>query len=436
MVKTLGLVVCNIAIALGILFGRWDYEAERTAHEEEQARAEQERQAQEESANRSRRAAREATVVRVFRGGGDAPTDDMLAPAGPRGETGRAGPPGSSPVSSLEARPPAEPADQVAAFRGRLDKLKDLFQSHDFDGIEKAARAIAEETSTGPISIHDKALQAMAKARAFRRVAGPLLAKAPAESAVGAAPAKRSTEKALELKLANGATVTGKLIDQDAQGFVVRLPSGATFAPRREDVLEAREVEREASAPAAWTDIEPKIAKLAHPIDIYVDGVERCYRMGLRKEGLQVLERLLERPDSDQVPLLFVADADEALLHDWQVAAGRRSPVETAGAPPAASVSGDSEVGDSTAGRGSSSGLKEAEAAFLARAGKLYDEAQGLFQASAGKDGKGDDLRKARERLQEAREILEGLPPEDAEVKAVRRKLVQLISDVARSSPF
>src|SRR4029450_2716898 len=138
---------------------------------------------------------------------------------------------------------------------------------------------------------------------------------------------------ACERERRSGATVTGKLIGQDAQGYVVRLPSGATFAPRREDVLEAREVERETSAPAAWTDLEPKIAKLAHPIDIYVDGVERCYRLGLRKEGLQVLERLLERPDSDQVPLLFVADADEALLHDWQVAAGRRSPAEAPGAP-------------------------------------------------------------------------------------------------------
>ena len=80
-----------------------------------------------------------------------------------------------------------------------------------------------------------------------------------------------------------------------------------------------------------WKTLEPKVSKLEHPIDIFIDGVERCYRLGLKPEGLKLLEQLLARPDSDNIPLLFVPEADESTLNDWRLAAGRVSPPPTLG---------------------------------------------------------------------------------------------------------
>ena len=299
-----------------------------------------------------------------------------------------------------------DPLGNLGQYRGRLEKLTALLSSHDFRGAEAAAKALADATARGPISVHDRALQLEAKARVFEK----LVSRMPKTEASASAPV---TTKASEVLLSNGNRILAIAADEDAERYVFKLEGGAIFTPRREDVLEVKVVDRQISLAPGWPALQQKISRLDDAVLLFVDGVERCYRMGFRKEGLDVLDGILGRPDSDQIPLLFVPDADEAVLRDWQVAAGRRPP-----------------------GAGELAGGDAIDPASLAKVEQLFGQAQALYQAAAGKEGRESDLKTARERLQEALDIVETLPPGDAEVRKVRWQLGQLISDVVRALPY
>jgi hypothetical protein len=181
-----------------------------------------------------------------------------------------------------------------------------------------------------------------------------------------------------------------------------------------------------------------RIARLTHPIDIFVDGVERCLRFGYRKEALRILDGLLARAESDKLPLLFFPDAGDAFARDWRIAGGR------AGEAPGASVASASEAADSsTAGDPArpSAGRTEAEdgsldPGSLAEAERLVGEARALLQAIVGKDSQTADRQAVRERLDRALVLLDALSPQHDQVKKLRREVGQLLSDASRTIPF
>ncbi|MBI4602695.1 MAG: hypothetical protein HY721_12125, partial [Planctomycetes bacterium] len=277
------------------------------------------------------------------------------------------------------------PLAELGAFRGRLDVVQEMLFRRDYAAAEAAARALAAETANGPISAHDRALQLEAKARAFRRLLGSATP-GPAQGSGGQGAPRKEKTLVAEVLLANGTRFEAKLLEERADAYVFRLFNGGRFAPRKEDVLEVRQVEREVALGADWTELQPKIAALSHPIDIFVDGVQRLLRLGLERQGLEILEKLLERPDSDQVPLLFVGDSDEGLLRDWQVAAGRRRPAGTA--PDEVASAGEPPGARSDEGASAPAGTAaEADLASLTQARRLAEEAQALSQGAAGKEG-------------------------------------------------
>ncbi|HVR72896.1 MAG TPA: hypothetical protein VMT52_01125 [Planctomycetota bacterium] len=454
--KTIGIAVSTIAIALGILVGRLDYDEERAG-----AR----------SGHGDRRFL-DGVPGAIVDGDPDPESSDP-PPAGflprPRDERG----PRNGQTASVEARErfssrsrasdetfsssgngrETAPGTQVdgldagkSGLEERLEEIEQRIALEDFVGAEDAAKAFLVEpdlqrrNDRGPHAAHDRALRLAAKARSFAAVFRSF--ERPASA--GAAPRSPATsreadsaaaEERFQLLLANGSTVIGRKVDEDATRYVLELEGGGTFAPRREDVLEARAVKGGSTPPAArkdsaWKDIEPKIARLTHPIDLFVDGVERCWRMGLRKEALGLLEKVLADPRSDQIPLIFVPDATESLLGDWQVAAGRTSAADLEGGVQPRSSDDHSESTDREP-RGAA-----ANPASLSKAAVLLGQAQALYQSAVGKDGGESDLRAARQRLESALGVIAGLPPADGDVKQLRREIAQLLSDVARASPF
>jgi hypothetical protein len=243
-------------------------------------------------------------------------------------------------------------------------------------------------------------------------------------------------------------------VEREGERQVIHLMTGGTFVPPPEDVLQVRELDPETFRASEWQRIQDKIEATTHPLDLYLDGVERCFELGLREEGFGILDRILsmEGTETDQIPILFIPDADEATLHDWRVAAGREKPrlpsseapgdvgtaVVTARQGEGASIPGREQGGREPSPAAVPSGAPDAAAdpAELVKAAQLVAEAQMLYQGAARKEGMEDDLRKARDKLDRALEIVEPQPQGDDTARRLRRQIAQLLSDVARASPF
>jgi hypothetical protein len=459
--------MCSISILAGIVVGRMEYQAEKEAAEgsPDDVSAGQGAEARrpappakpERASRPSRSRRREEESSPAFESPAAEKKDSSTPPAG--------------------SRPDATAAKDPSAYRERLESLQALILKQDFRSAEKGARDLEAETLRGPAAVHVEALKLAAKARIFQRLISSMPAR-PAQA--GGAKVGRGAEALLS----NGSKISGALLGERADRYIFKLASGGIFCPAREDVLEVRPVESETAPTTDWKTMQPKVSKLAHPIDIFIDGVERCYRLGLKREGLELLEQLLARPDSDNIPLLFAQDADESSLSDWRLAAGRDVPsVASARDVPKGSASddapsddasGDSPSGDTivkpkifgldddpgapppTAGiarRAPESTPPSAEItppgprapqappapvdpATLVKAAQLLGEAQALYQGAAGEEGREKDFQSARERLQRVLDILEPLPPGNEEIKKLRRRVAQLLSDVSRASPF
>jgi hypothetical protein len=375
------------------------------------------------------------------RGGEEVIAAPSPPPAHPQGteRRRRSWTPGASEIVSLDAEPAPPPVESGKAearvlsggqapgpaadspFAPRLDAIAALIEKRRFAEAEEGARDLAEDPARPPPPVREAALRLAARARIFEKI---LKAIPPGASDPGSA---------FEVVLANGATIRAAEVDESAGRYVFKLPRGITFSPPREDVLEVRRVTGQPAARTEWKDLAPRVAALSHPIDIFIGGVRPCFQNGLDREGFALLEKLLVRPDSDQIPLLFIPDAGEEALIDWRVAAGRAGAALEGGADLAASAPArPTTPGDATAAPAADA----PDPQVLIQVAGLLGEAQALYRSAAGKEGREEDIRQARERLDRALQSLEPLPPGHEAVKKLRRELAQLLSDVSRAVSF
>lgn len=364
----------------------------------------------------------------------------------------------------------------VAALQKGLLGLEDLVGAQQFDKAVEVGTEILRKNADAPLDLLEKVARVVAKARVLDRVVSNL-------------PDGKIAPGTSDVLLANGLTVRATSVDRDGDRYVIHLAKGGTFSPAEDDVLEVKQIDSKAFLEAERKAIEEKVAGARHPVDVFLDGVQRYYALGLKEEGLRLLEGILatDAAQTEQVALLFVPDADDALLDDWRVAAGRERPVLGARGGQASSVtiaglgeeagpSSDGPASKGPASDGSASGgpasggpasggpVSEgtpsratppiarlpgstsdpsfgpvggsADTNELIRAAQLVAEAQVIYQGAIGREGKDGDLGKARDRLDRALEIVEGQPGDDEIVKRLRRQIGQLLSDVARASPF
>ncbi len=235
--------------------------------------------------------------------------------------------------------------------------------------------------------------------------------------------------------LANGNTIEVVRADRQGDRYVLELPNGISYRPRLDEVLEVREMSREQHRRFLldeWEHLRRRLEKIEDPVELYVRGVERCYRSGLESEGLELLERLLAMPGSVKIPRRFAGAEAAAAARDWEVAAGR-APVRPRPTEPEASTRGSSRTGDNQRTRTASA--PESPEESLTRVRSLRDEARKLYRRGFRGEGDGRALRQARQRLEEAFTLIESLVASE-EVNSLRRELGQLLSDVVRVSPF
>jgi len=404
--KTVVIILSSLAIAAGIVVGWHEHEGSRAA-----ARAEASGAAGSSGApgflappappppverKKKRWKPRDSAIVDVAR-------PDQTA--------------GATSEGSVEARtlPSPSAAPPAPGASPRLDAIAASIRKRDFAGAEKAAAALLEGDPRLSAGEKESAERLLAKARALAKLTLP-------------APEGGKSTTLQEVLLSNGLKLEATSIEETAERCEITLPSGIRFSAPREDVLQVKPLETKvlvtsAANGTAWRELEPKLAKLEHPIDIYVQGVQRLFRMGLEKEAFDLLDRLLERQDSEVIALLFTQDGGEQSLRDWRRAAGR----EAAGA--AATDASLPAGSDAAPAAGADSGALE-------RLRELVDEARALYKGAAGKEGGVEDLKAAREKLDRALEVLDPLPASNESVKLLRREVAQLISDVSRQLPF
>jgi hypothetical protein len=239
-------------------------------------------------------------------------------------------------------------------------------------------------------------------------------------------------DQVTEILLANGNRIMArKAVLQGDRYEVELIPSGITSLSR-EKVSTTQRFSKADYIDRAWAEVSKSIDKLSSPIDLYVKGVTRCFRWGLRERGYQLLERLLALPDSHQVPLVFADDGHGDIARRWEQAAGRM-----ALDPPSGAVS-------STAAPASSGAAADAPPSPAADAAGSLQEARALMQKAAalyqrvvvGHQGDLKDLHAAREDLERAIGILIRLPRQDERVARSRSEAVQLLHAVIKALPF
>ena len=83
---------------------------------------------------------------------------------------------------------------------------------------------------------------------------------------------------------------------------------------------------------------------------------------------------------------------------------------------------------------GSGGEARPREEGPVAEAAQQISQAEALYRAAAGKEGKEEDIEEAKRRLQRAQAILEDLPQDDPKVRELRIKRQQLHEDLIKVS--
>lgn len=357
----------------------------------------------------------EDRAERARRRGGEKPPE-TARPAAGRPET--------TLDSAAKALTPKEAGG--GALAAKLSEIRRLAANRKFAEAEALARQTLESASDvgGEAT---KELEEIARLAARAAVLRKFLS---------SLPAPQKLQEYSEVLLASGVTVKARAIKKEGDRYLLELPSGATWKPRAEEVIEVRSVDTQAYLASEKAKIEQKLQTLSHPVDLYLEGVLRYHALGFEEEAYRVLERILAGPPGQalEVLLLFMPDADEELRSEFQVAIGMEKPriprARLASSPP------DRPRGSEVASANEATkSFPAGDTGELVRAVQLITQAQVLYKGAALKEGKEDDLTKARELLDQAREILEG-QPEDETVRKLRRQVGQLMSDIARASTF
>jgi tetratricopeptide (TPR) repeat protein len=405
-VKTFGIVMSAVAVAAGIIVGRLQYEQERLHAAAPSEPAPLPAAASTAAGAKTAPPAR-ASAAPARRTGYVPAAEDIVGGEG-GGAARDARETGPRP-GGRDAAPAAGAANEAAD--GRLEEIAASIREEEFDKALRLAEEVLDPERRSSPALQAAAVRLQAKARVFESLYSSM--PKPQAGAGGGG-------KMEEVLLANRNKLLASKVEKELDCYVIHLANGAVYRPPVEEVLEIRSVDGSAHEEAQRKDLEARTAKLTSAIDLYVLGVQECYGRGLKKEAMALMERLLTLPDSDQIPLLFIAEGGESALADWRIAAGRARAEETAAAPRASEPSAPPTASPAEA---------------LVQVSRLLGEAQALYQTAATREGRERELAEARKRLNRAMELLEPLPPDDT-VKKLRRELSQLLSDIVRVSPF
>lgn len=322
-------------------------------------------------------------------------------------------PPESPQGEGTETGPTGDPSPEDEE---KLEEIVALLEAQDFS---RAAREASDLAQRSRGHVKRRALQLEAKALVFSKLL----------------PARSEPPGVSKVVLSNQDSVVALEVVEEEQRYRIKRASGTMFFPARKEVVRIESVDLKSFLEEQRKRMEPRIAELKHPIDVYIRGIRKLYQIGLPDDGYRLMEKLLELPDSHYVPLAFGGEDAERLLALWRAAAGEievpEEPTAVASAkkhvetpkevvqrrPPPVPLPGDTTSPEIGAAR------------------ELIREAVILYRDAQGKEGRQDDIRTAYAKLLEAQTLLEPFAADES-ARGLMRELAQMIVDVGKAMPF
>lgn len=191
-----------------------------------------------------------------------------------------------------------------AAEEAQLEEIASLIEKHKLPDANRAARQLVE-TRDG--MVREKARQLEARIRLLQKME-------PRE--VGKAPALK------EVVLANKNVQTCTAVEESLDNYRLNLISGGITSIRKQDVIEVRTVAPREGKRLLLARLDKRVKSLKDPLDFYLRGVRKYYRLGLVDEGYGLLRELIEREDADLALSVLGEEEAAGLMPYWNISQG------------------------------------------------------------------------------------------------------------------
>ena len=369
---------------------------------------------------------------------GPSPGDDFPDPGDEPGvEEPRPGV--SRPISPSELKPIDLTVSSLD--ESKLEEITDLIGSHKLPQAARSAREMVQDSSG---ITREKARQLEARIK---------LLQAMEPSEAGKAPALK------EVVQANSNTHICTSVEESFDSYKLKLISGGVTTLRKQDVRKVQDIAPSASRRILLTRLGKRIDSLKDPLDFYLRGGRKYYRLGLVDEGYGLLTELLEREDADLALSVLGESEAEELLPYWYLASGsgiaaieRKAELraeEIAATPPAHLVAGSESPGQPEPVVASKPPRPPrrppprrpvrqptaADNSAMQKVGRLISKANTYYINARRDEKKRGDFKKAYETLRSAQDLLGRMPATD-EVRKTRARVATQMLDVSKSLGF
>ena len=369
---------------------------------------------------------------------GPAPGDDFPDPGVEPGvEEPRPGV--SRPISPSELKPIDLTVSSLD--ESKLEEITDLIGSHKLPQAARSAREMVQDSSG---MTREKARQLEARIK---------LLQAMEPSEAGKAPALK------EVVQANGNSHICTSVEESFGSYKLKLISGGVTTLRKQDVRKVQDIAPSAGRRILLTRLGKRISNLEDPLDFYLRGVRKYYRLGLVDEGYGLLTELLEREDADLALSVLGESEAEDLLPYWYLASGsgiaaieRKAELRTeeiAATPPTHLVAGSESPGQPEPVVASKPPppprrppprrpVRQPTAAdnsAMQKVRQLVSKANTYYTNARRDEKKRGDFKKAYETLRSAQDLLGRMPATD-EVRKTRARVATQMLDVSKSLGF
>ena len=332
-----------------------------------------------------------------------------------------------------------------ASAEARLGEISASIETH---RLPDAARAAREMVQNSDGMEREKARQLEARIMLLQKMEPRDTGKAPALK---------------EVVQSNKSVLVCTSVEKRADGYKLKLISGGVTTVAEDKVKEVRGIDPKEGRQLLLSRISKRVAKLNDPLDFYLRGVRKYYRLGLADEGYVLLTQLLDRTDADLALSVLGEEEAENLLPYWNLANGsgiaaleRKAEAraeEIAATPPAhlvASGEPPTQPGGSPAGQIRPPERKPpkrrpptrpavkvtpADSASMAEIRQLISKASAYYTNARRDEKKRGDFKKAYETLRSAQDKLSRMPSTD-EVRKTRARVATSMLDVSKSLGF
>ncbi len=322
-----------------------------------------------------------------------------------------------------------------ASAEARLGEISASIETH---RLPDAARAAREMVQNSDGMEREKARQLEARIMLLQKMEPRDTGKAPALK---------------EVVQSNKNVLVCTSVEKRAGGYKLKLISGGVTTVAEDKVKEVRSIDPKEGRQILLSRISKRAANLKDPLDFYLRGVRKYYRLGLADEGYVLLTQLLDRDDADLALSVLGEEEAENLQPYWNLANGsgiaaleRKAEAraeEIAAAPPtqpgsAAGVQTRPPTRKPPKRRPPTrpaAQVTPADSASMAEVQQLISKANAYYANARRDEKKRGDFKKAYETLRSAQDKLRRMPSTD-EVRKTRARVATSMLDVSKSLGF